>query len=259
MEMQDKTIATIGKCIYCGKTDQSLSDERIVPYGLNGEWILGRASCKGCRQITSGFETDVQRNCLLETRAKLGLRTRRRHNRPKEFSLFVKRDHQEEEIRVPIQEHLTLMMLPLFKLPAYLDERPYERGIDLVVPPTVVQIGGPPIEEIGKKYRPQSISSRVKYQPTAFARLLAKIAYGFAVAEFGLDKIQEVYVLPAMKGESEDIGKWVGCANDIKIGIANSIHVIRISVLDHEILGRIKLFAQFDTPEYLVVVGSLGN
>jgi len=166
MEMQDKTIATIGRCIYCGKTDQSLSDEHIVPYGLNGEWILGRASCKGCRQITSGFETDVQRNCLLETRAKLGLRTRGRHNRPKEFSLFVKRDHQEEEIRVPIQEHLTLMMLPLFKLPAYLDERPYQKGIDLVVPPTVVQIGGPPIEEIGKKYRPQSLRMSVGQRST---------------------------------------------------------------------------------------------
>lgn len=216
MRIQTKVLATIGQCIYCRRSDRALSREHIVPYGLNGEWVLEEASCTKCRDITSRFETDVLRNCLLTVRTKLNLRTRHTHNRPKEFSLLIKKDNREEEIRVPVQEHLTLMMLPLFKLPAYLDQRSYEKGIDLVVPPTVVQIGGPPIEQLAKRYNPQSISSRVKYQPVAFARLLAKIAYGFAVARFGLDKTQGAYVLPPIRGKSEDIGRWVGCAHDIK-------------------------------------------
>jgi len=35
----------IGKCIYCGSTE-ALSDEHIIPLGLNGAWILEQASCK---------------------------------------------------------------------------------------------------------------------------------------------------------------------------------------------------------------------
>jgi 5-methylcytosine-specific restriction endonuclease McrA len=35
----------IGVCIYCRDAASDLSDEHIVPYALNGNWILPKASC----------------------------------------------------------------------------------------------------------------------------------------------------------------------------------------------------------------------
>lgn len=58
-----ETIRTVlgnaGKCIYCRKSDIVLSEEHIIPYGLNGNQVLLNASCEDCSKITSAFEGDV--------------------------------------------------------------------------------------------------------------------------------------------------------------------------------------------------------
>lgn len=41
----------------------------------------------------------------------------------------------------------------------------------------------------------------------AFARMIAEIGYGVAIAEMGLDEIEEAYVLPANLGERKNIGR----------------------------------------------------
>jgi hypothetical protein len=40
--------------------------------------------------------------------------------------------------------------------------------------------------------------------------MVAKIAYCFTVARYGLNQIGEVYVLPAILGQTHDIFHWVG-------------------------------------------------
>jgi hypothetical protein len=89
--------------------------------------------------------------------------------------------------------------------------------------------------------------------------MLAKIAYGFCVSQFGLANIDSVYVLPAILGQKDDVGRWVGCANDIQLPIGQSLHQIHIALNNREIIVRIKLFALFNVPEYLVVVGTVSQ
>ena len=172
--------------------------------------------------------------------------------------MVIEREGRQETIMVPVEEHFSTMMLPIFALPAYLDHRHYEKGIDCIGW-VMIQVGGPPAQELGKKHRTESLAVTVTYRPVDFARLLAKIAYGFAVAAYDLSVIEEAYVLPAILGKSDDVGFWVGCASDKPLAPGNDLHEIRLSVINHEIRGHVRLFAEFNAPEYIVVVGRVSE
>jgi len=247
----------IGECIYCGTRCESLQDEHIIPYGLKGNLKLLQASCKKCAEITSAFEGEVLRNLFLPARAKLGLPTRHKKNRPKSFSLSIEKDGQTKDMKVPINRHFTTIILPEFKLPAFLEARPYERGIDLIGT-SLSSIGQPQIEELAEEYGAQSLIIEATIT-NAFSRFLAKIAYGFSIAEFGLGKMQKVHVLPVILGKSNDVGRWIGCPPFNKQRTAeNFLHILRLSLIDNKIiLAYVRLFANCNTPEYLVVVGTL--
>lgn len=82
--MSNKSPATpplwrVGQCIYCGTSQGKLSDEHLVPYGLNGPWVLRQASCAVCANSTSRFEMDVLRGLFPSARAAFGMKTRRTH------------------------------------------------------------------------------------------------------------------------------------------------------------------------------------
>jgi len=81
----------IGKCIYCG-SEENLTDEHVVPYGLNGPWKLLKASCANCSKITSVFERFVLRSQFMLPRAALKLPKYHPKKRPKEFSFEVERN-----------------------------------------------------------------------------------------------------------------------------------------------------------------------
>ncbi|TAJ30248.1 MAG: hypothetical protein EPO64_03310 [Nitrospirae bacterium] len=92
------------------------------------------------------------------------------------------------------------------------------------------------------------------------AQLLAKIAYGFAVAKYGLGKIQVAYVVPGILEKEKNIGRWVGCDRKLSrfLDPGNEPHAIRIfRNKENDIIGRVRLFAEFETPEYIVNVGRL--
>src|ERR1035437_10326423 len=63
------------KCIYCGSTE-SLSREHIIPYALNGEAVIQRASCPDCAKITSVFEGKSLKGAMDYVRHHRGFRSR---------------------------------------------------------------------------------------------------------------------------------------------------------------------------------------
>lgn len=157
---------------------------------------------------------------------------------------------------VPIDEYFTVVMLPEFKLPGEVDQRPHEKGIAFVAT-SMSYVGKKPIKELARKYDATSFFTTASYTH-AFPRFLAKIAYGFAVAHLGLEKIEKTYVLPAILGESDDIGRWVGCSHfNEQRTLGKFMHSLRLSLVDNKILIYVRLFAKFNMPEYLVVVGTV--
>ncbi len=254
MKIPRQVLGTVGQCIYCKTTQKFLSTEHVVPHSLNGPWELLKASCQDCADITSTFERDVSEKLLLPARIKLDLPTYHKNKQPATLSLDIERKGQKETVHIPWGEAPIPISLPFFKLPAYIDHRHYEKGIDLCDQLWTV-FGVSRIKEIATKYDADSLSIGITYKPVEFARLLAKIAYGFAVAHYGLNKIQEAYVLPAIRRELDDVGRWVGCKTTGLLGPGKNLHEIKLISVNEEIHCNLRLLSQLNTPEYLVIVG----
>lgn len=105
------------RCIYCGKRDVKLSREHILPYSLNGGWIMHEASCADCAKITSKFENTVTRKMYFELRTKENFQTRDKKTRPKQFPITVKKyDGTKRVVQVDVAKYPTIY--PIVHLPS---------------------------------------------------------------------------------------------------------------------------------------------
>jgi hypothetical protein len=245
----------VGKCIYCGSTN-NLTREHIVPRGLGGPWLLLKASCKKCAKVTSDFEREVLKEFFILVRTKLGLPTYHPKNRPESFSFKTTIGGKEEVMDFPMSDCPTLFMMPQFVKPGCLRKDKKSKGISL----RGMSIHGKDLSELKAKYNLEDLTYTASLR-TSFARVLAKIAYGMVIFQHGLDIIEESYVLPCIQGIRDDVGQWVGCEDPNKSPVLlpkeRFLHRIDILQNGNEVGARIRLFASYQTPEYLVIVGRL--
>lgn len=252
----------VGKCIYCDSTSD-LSDEHIFAYGLGGDEILPKASCRACAKITGSFERDVLRGLWWLVRAVLGFPTRHPKDMPKEFKIDVEtKDGISKEIILSEAEKFGVAGFLEYAPPAILAPRPFTPGI-LITGHRMIGFGNS-LEEIAKKYNLASISGSITYKGTSLARMLAKIALGVAVARFGLDNLEEIYVRDCILNKKDDVGMWVGsdywlAPREQLEQEGKSRHASSIGVDEHRnVQVRIRLFSFSPySPAYLVVVGRL--
>jgi hypothetical protein len=247
----------IGECIYCG-SKTNLTREHIVPYGLGcpSEWVLYEGSCQACAEITSAFEGDVLKQYLIEPRTTLGLPTYRRKNRAKRLDLQLLRDGQSFAVSLPAEQCPPLIIMPHFKVPAYIGAYDYQRGVMMIGS----SLHGPSdMKERLARLNANGFSVSRSLVPVSFARMLAKIAYGMAVLQFGPCAFKEVFVLPSILDPKKDVGRWVGCSEEPAIvpHADKLLHKIEIMTNNSVVSARIRLFANYMTPVYLVFVGSL--
>src|SRR5829696_7402898 len=147
-KIPDKTLGTVGQCIYCHAVSDKLTTEHIIPLGLNGPWKLAEASCNTCAGITSGFERAVLKKTFDTMRTALDFPSRRKRYRPKQLPLSIERGGKAETVYLPVEDYPATIGMPHFEAPAYLDGRTDERLRSIGF--TGVQIGGPNIEEVGR-------------------------------------------------------------------------------------------------------------
>jgi len=247
----------IGECIYCG-SKTNLTKEHIVPYGLGcpPEWILYEGSCQACARITSAFEGDVLKQYLREPRAALGLPTYRKKNRLKRLDLQLLRDGQSSTVSLPAEQCPALIIMPHFKVPAHVGNYDYQSGVLMVGS----SLHGPSdMKERLARFNANGFSVSRSLAAVSFARMLAKIAYGMAMLQFGPLAFKEVFVLPCILGQKEDAGRWVGCSEEPAImpQAEKLLHRIEIMSDNSVVSAHIRLFANYRTPVYLVFVGSL--
>lgn len=247
----------IGACIYCGNSAEKLSDEHIIPYGLNGNWKLLDASCESCAKITSKFERVVLRDALLATRAALGFRSYRKL--PKTLPLQIDRGEGAQEMEVAVDEHPAVAVLPRFARPSWLDANRRSTGVDLIGASTVY-FGRQPLSDFVEKYRGSKLTGTLKYEPVAFARMVAKIALGYCAGIFGVESIRESYLIPAILGTADDIGTWVGSTDGYPLNLkpepdGRVTHVVGTDVWQGDIVAYVRLFSWAVPDEYIVIVG----
>lgn len=249
----------INRCIYCVATTD-LTNEHIMPKALGGTQTLLKASCRTCATKTGEVERRVLKESWGGFRWVLGMPTRRPKERPVEVPVEVRHGAEWHEVMLPVSKYTGAAAFPVFREP------PAFRGseeADLVWDAirTVTASAGTTTTDDTPAGRAGADGYRipVAFDPKAMARLLAKIAHGYAVDFFGLDSF-EAYLPPAILGDSDDVGRWVGSPGaSLFADPPNEGHRIRIGTAGEtrRIIAGIQLFANAGAPEYFVVVGEL--
>lgn len=248
----------VGYCIYCGARD-GLTKEHIIPYGLSGTAVLPAASCPRCSTITGKFEGKVLRGPMVNVRKYLKLQSRSKHeSAPADTELALLKDGNPLVERVPMEESPIILTFPMFAIP-HCFTGVEEMGITLKG--VVSILFGPHPKEVIRRFGAQTIEIQdPPSEPVEFARMLAKIAYCYAVKTDTLNKLDgPCLVLPAILGQNNDIGHWVGTLNGPLRTYPGLLHRLVIHQ-DQEkgfLIAEVQLFAHSQTPSYCVVLGRL--
>lgn len=259
-EIRDTLRATpVGSCIYCGATDQ-LTDEHIIPVALAGRIVLPDASCRKCAGITSDFEQRVLRGFMLDARTAGGYPTRRPKKRPQSLPLQIERDGAFEQVELMPKEHPALLVLPLLDPPGVLAGRKHGAGVSICGYETIYFGKNP--AHVAKGLGVKTIRTTHNWDVTSFARLLAKISYGFAIASLGSLQREQIVILPLILGETDDASFWLGSANfKLAVEAKGPTHALAHTwISDPRNIGneflivRLKLFVPSGAAGYEIVV-----
>ena len=250
-----KNSPDIGECIYCGSSKEPLRREHAVPYGLNGTWTLGRASCDRCANITHRFERDVLKSLLPHIRAVLAFQTRRPQRRPQSLPLTIESGRVQRELQVPFDDYPLYLPTPLLPPPGIVAGAPLTA--DLRMDLKFIHIAGPTFEVAAQRYPDAAfVGARLDFSPEEFARTLAKIAFCAAVyALGGVAALRSSPVRRAILGEDRFIGYWVGSWKGDPVNEPKGLHAMQVRASGTDIHVILRLFAQFGAPEYHVVLG----
>lgn len=238
------------ECVYCGEKE-GLSEEHIIPFGLNGTLVIPSASCKDCAGVTSAFELSVQRGFMYRTRIVTEMSTRRKKKRPKKIRTKLSMAWGSEvEKEILTGENLAVLHLPLFPPPGLMTGRFVLSG-GLIQGVDSICVGKAPhsflMSQGATGFR---IDERIDL--AAFMRLIAKIAFCYLRAERGPYPREESPVLDLILGKRSDFGNWIGCGTFSPTLLSNnSMHVISIESIENDfgengVVVRVKLFSCAD-------------
>ena len=249
-------VRAAGKCIYFGSTS-ALQDEHVVPYGLSGDFVIPKASCASCARETGRCEQLVLRGPMRAARIYRKLKSRTQHGGSSDTQrIVIVRDSGEVAVDVPLAEYPILLNFPIFAQPGCLSGV-HSPGIQLHGIHTV--LFGPLPEEVAKSLGARALRFPVaKEQPTAFARMIAKSAYGFAFAGGYVDRIEGVSpVIPSIIGQIDNIGQWVCSDQGKTVTYPGFLHRVVIREIGLHLVAEVHLFADSQTPKYRVMLGRL--
>jgi hypothetical protein len=234
----------VGCCIYCGASDGPLGREHIIPYGLDGDLVLPRASCVACSAITSKFERYCLRGFLQGPRHLLGATSRR--GVPYELPLLG----NEGTRPIPFDIAPIILIMPVYDLPTAVGGPALGQPRRSSVWVRPLRVDASALSGYG------AIGTQPLHQPS-LRRMLAKIAHSMTVAEIGLARFRP-FLLDTICGKGENAHEFVGGYHENRPKLQ---HRHEITTMAHEIgettliVAEIRLFADLGAPTYVVVVG----
>ncbi|MFA5452999.1 MAG: HNH endonuclease [Candidatus Methanomethylophilaceae archaeon] len=257
-DLANHNFGVIGKCIYCG-SEEELKTEHIVPYGLGGKSILKKASCENCAKVTSQIEMDVLRVHFGNYRTSMDFPSRRKKEKSTTTPITVETaDGNLEEIQLNISESPNFLIIIEYDEPGI-----YTGRIDTGMRVTATRL-------IGNKEKFEKLMSDLSENnvksiaisstfTNSYARMIAKIAYCYAVGIYSLDNIEQNFVLPYIMDKNlSGLGRFVGCPKEAAITSSGTGHSFRCKVEPEGLIrSRLKLFDYVDAPEYEIFVGTL--
>jgi hypothetical protein len=256
--------APVNECIY-GRPGEThvgpFTDEHIIPFGLlprGGDWFLPRSSCLKCNGITTRFEDTCLRGTFGVFREHLDLKTRRKKNRGKTRQIFFKSpDGSVSSQEMPLSQVSRYCLAFKWPPPGILRNQ---------LPRSETNFSGEILLRYAKgeleNFIPDGHGVNVgKIRMLDFARMLAKIAHSYAVAKCGQSSFDPM-LLDLILGRDEHAPYLIGGdprgAAAAQPNILHDIYPmgVQIGEFGPKFLGVvIRLFAFWETPTYLVIVG----
>jgi hypothetical protein len=255
----DIVLGEIGECIYCGATDD-LRTEHLIPFSLAGRHVLLRASCRACERKTSRWESKVAHDSFLPVRTLLAMPTRRPKKRPTSFPAKVRRGATWSEEDLDLTRMTAVAPFPKLPAPGAMDGRPLSTNVQthgVVGLGVVANDGGD--SNPAKRAGVEAVEIPIVYEPVPFMRMLAKIAWSYTVAQYGVDAVEPA-VLGVVLGTDHNVAHYVGALDGWTLfdGPATAdLHVCVAVIEQGWVLAGVRLFSNHGAPEYTVVVGRL--
>ena len=159
--------------------------------------------------------------------------------------------------KVPVADHPTMLFLYKFDQATMLRGLPAEVEDFRWVPISI--FSKEELDAFVAKYH-WDCKQTVLAVPVEFARMVAKIAYSFAVGEFGLDSFTPLsQTLDVILNRTNNVSYTVGGDWEIPPPDSKGRHIlvptVRIVPGGALIVVEVRLFPAFETPQFRVVIG----
>lgn len=249
----------VGRCIYCGRTSVTLSDEHIIAVAIGGRWVLPHASCKRCAKLTTRLEGHCFAGTIKAYGTQVGLHGRRKKKVPTAFTMAVRHLNGHVETKeLPTEEYPAFMIMPfLHSPPAFL--YPMEQRMELKLT-AWAHVTNP---EVIKQYPKGTRVGGTPFHPGKWLRMLAKVAHSYAVAKEGIDGFTPL-LRDLIRGRDDDYGLLIGILDRKTPQERGTLHAVYLwiahvsgAVEKRYLVAEIHLFTNLGAPHYHIVVGEL--
>lgn len=249
------TLEPMEACIYCGRSDVPLQLEHIFPYALGGTCELPDASCDECAErINREIENPINNTEWGNLREKFGLPSRGKTKR----THVNARRKDGGSIKIPIADYPVLSPVYNFGTARLLRGMEAKQPNNLVICAPDCDTSDPACKV---KYPEWDGVYAIKFRGPTFARLIAKIAWGFVVAQQGSAWFRET-ITPIILGDVDDPSTHVGGSlqgyiwRGAEEGLPQ-VHVRTVSETKGLVICDIAFMESPKWPRYHVVLGEL--
>lgn len=242
-----KKLEPLNECMYCGKKEGDLieiirkkekitepvklSDEHIIPYAFGGTLLLEKSSCQKCASITAKIEQDILKGFLYYPRIIGNLPTRRKKDRPTQIRLAcIGKDEKTFQKDFSISEAISVILMPIFEQAGCLEGKNFLPN-EIKVKGVDHKFLGTNAEVFIQRNNLKGFKIKTPVEVNAFFRVLAKIAYGYYVAQNGIFPREESPLLPIIFGKNIELEysaqNFIGSSDESNVEVQNqSLHLI---------------------------------
>jgi hypothetical protein len=177
-----------------------------------------------------------------------------RRKRPATLPLVLESKGVQRTIQIPLAEFPLYLPTPYLPPLAVITGGPVTQ--DVYVDVKFIHITGPSFSDFSQLYPDvEFIGACLSFSPHLFLRTLAKIAFCAGVYTLGLAPLRQSPLRQVILGTDRDPWRWVGSWTGEPMTEPKGAHTIQMHASGSDIHVILRLFAQFGTPEYHVVLG----